>query len=71
MTFTGPDEEGPLGVEEFLLGIMLVYFDKERHLFEGFYVPGCVCRHWVGEEERDGDGKKKTGEVEKRGNSLS
>ena len=33
--------------------IMLVYFDKERHVFEGFCVPDLVCRYWVREEERD------------------
>lgn len=35
------------------LGIMLVYFDKERHVFEGFCVPDCVCRYWIRKEEGD------------------
>lgn len=36
-----------------------MYFDKERHVFEGFCVPDFVCRYRVGEEERDGVSRKR------------
>lgn len=39
-----------------------MYFDKERHVFEGFCVPDFVRGYWVGKEEMDGLGsqEKKT-----------
>lgn len=29
----------------------MVYFDRERHVFEGFGVPDFEGSYWVGEEE--------------------
>lgn len=38
-----------------------MYFDRERHVFEGFYVPDSVCRCLVGTDERCGLRKKERG----------
>lgn len=36
---------------DFSTGIMVVYFDRGRHVFEGFGVPDFEGSYWVGEEE--------------------